>query len=292
MSKGNIPLSAPSKEYTFKLSSDSIPYKELIGAHVQESWEIDFIKRGYGVHIFNDITEPCVEGEIILIPPKTIHNWIIDPKSVDGQGRIESYTITFNPSTISQRLKAFPELNDCVSFFSDNSQPMEICGESAKEVKSLIMLMAQQDASFQLPIFLNILLTISKGSHKRIINTASPNNKSPKALTIIQKAYQYILNNYQHHIALEDVADFVAMNKSAFCSLFKKHYTQSFFYVLNEHRIHVACVLLCEIPQRDIADIGYSVGFNDISYFHRTFKRYKGCSPRQYRSKVKELQNL
>ena len=51
---------------------------------------------------------------------------------------------------------------------------------------------------------------------------------------------------------------------------------------LNRQRIERACY---EISTTDdsITDIAYRNGFNDLSYFIRTFKKYKGTTPGKYK---------
>ena len=54
-----------------------------------------------------------------------------------------------------------------------------------------------------------------------------------------------------------------------------------FFNYLNYYRIEQACFKLVT-SNESIADIGLSCGFNDVSYFIKTFKKYKGMTPKKY----------
>ena len=54
-------------------------------------------------------------------------------------------------------------------------------------------------------------------------------------------------------------------------------------YILRT-RIYAALELL-EQTNRTVSDIAQSVGFYDHSHFIRTFKRLRGCSPKQYRER-------
>lgn len=287
--KQNIKTAAE-EPMTFRLHSDSMCYKELIGAHYHSTWELDYIKQGYGTHTFNDYSEPCKEGEVILLPSNIVHQWNIDPQSVStNNDRVETFSLFFEPDVVLSRLKVFPELSSTIAILQNTKQPIEIYGESAVKIQQWLIEMSKGDLQHQLPLFIQIISEISETSFKRMILTETTHQHNPHVKGIIRKVYQYILDNYARHITLDEVASSVCMNKSSFCTFFKKHYTQSFFYVLNEHRINVACLLLAEEPPKDITEISIASGFNDVPYFHRTFKKYKGCSPNEYRKRMKKI---
>ena len=94
--------------------------------------------------------------------------------------------------------------------------------------------------------------------------------------------YNYIIRNHQKDITLDDVAEYANMNTSAFCRYFKKVTTKTFSQALNEIRIGAACRSLIN-SEMTVAEIGYGVGYQNIAYFNRQFKKIKGLTPQQYR---------
>ena len=50
---------------------------------------------------------------------------------------------------------------------------------------------------------------------------------------------------------------------------------------LNYYRIEIACEQLI-ITNKNITDIAYDCGFNDVSYFTKVFKKYKDTVPSKY----------
>ncbi|WP_319229007.1 AraC family transcriptional regulator [Draconibacterium orientale] len=92
-----------------------------------------------------------------------------------------------------------------------------------------------------------------------------------------------MITNYQRSISLDEVAQYIGMNRSSFCSFYKREKGKTFFTDLNEYRVDCSCMMLREtnIP---ISDICFAAGFNDVPHFNRTFKKIKGQSPNNYRN--------
>ncbi|MDD3173768.1 MAG: response regulator [Herbinix sp.] len=104
---------------------------------------------------------------------------------------------------------------------------------------------------------------------------------------LIKKAVQYINDNFDKKISLEDIAGYVGISKYYFSVLFKKEKNITFSSYLNSVRIDKAKQLL-KNPRITINDVVYEVGFNDSQYFSKTFKKYVGMTVTEYRSKYEK----
>jgi AraC-like DNA-binding protein len=99
----------------------------------------------------------------------------------------------------------------------------------------------------------------------------------------LEKVYEYSINNFNDSsICLENIAESINMNKAAFCRYFKKITHKTYFQFLNEIRIGHACKLLIEEENKNITDVAFLSGFNNMSNFNRQFKLIKGKSPSSY----------
>ena len=92
---------------------------------------------------------------------------------------------------------------------------------------------------------------------------------------------EVIENHYADCITLEDLSQAAGMNSKYFCRYFKDMTHRTPVDYLNYYRIEQACFKLVT-SNESIADIGLSCGFNDVSYFIKTFKKYKGMTPKKY----------
>src|SRR5690606_33970319 len=98
--------------------------------------------------------------------------------------------------------------------------------------------------------------------------------------------HKYVQKNYRNKISLADVAAHVNMSDKYLSRFFSKIMKKPFFDYLHEFRISQACKMLRE-TNKQISEICYASGFETIPFFYRQFKKFKQCSPKDYRSKYK-----
>lgn len=93
---------------------------------------------------------------------------------------------------------------------------------------------------------------------------------------------RYVDNHYSEHLTLGEMASRCALNPSYFSRAFREAAGKPLFEYLNTIRIRKACSLL-QRTEMTILDIAYSVGYNNVSFFNRYFKKIMNISPREYR---------
>ena len=95
-------------------------------------------------------------------------------------------------------------------------------------------------------------------------------------------AKQYINQNFGANLTLKDVSAAIGFNPAYFSCLFKKETGQNFLDYITEIRVNIAKSVLIK-TDLDVADVGNYVGYSDVKYFSRLFKKITGLSPREYR---------
>lgn len=103
----------------------------------------------------------------------------------------------------------------------------------------------------------------------------------------VKLAMQYIHKYYADNILLNNIAMAVNISKSECCRCFKRILKITPFEYLMEYRISKASELLLK-SKEPISNIALDVGFNGISYFGKVFKKYRNCTPSEYRYKYAE----
>ena len=106
----------------------------------------------------------------------------------------------------------------------------------------------------------------------------------------IKLALEYIEQNYQKPISLEQLADISGLSAKYFCRYFRSILQRTPIDYLNHYRIERACLLL-EDNRLSVTDAAYACCYNDSSYFVRCFKKYKGITPNQY-AKLRQFQEI
>lgn len=91
-----------------------------------------------------------------------------------------------------------------------------------------------------------------------------------------------IKNNCQEALTLEAVAEAAGFSKFHFTRLFKQFTGVSYYDYLNDCRVKKAAGLLI-VPGVSVTDAAMESGFNCLSTFNRVFKKYKNCTPTEYK---------
>ncbi len=111
----------------------------------------------------------------------------------------------------------------------------------------------------------------------------SPKERLPVQHRYIQKAVSYIQMNYmEDELTVANLADYVGLDRSYLCSLFKKYLSTSPQTYIAKYRINRACELLKKTSY-SIGEITHMVGYKDPVVFQKFFKNITGISPSRYR---------
>lgn len=101
----------------------------------------------------------------------------------------------------------------------------------------------------------------------------------------VLKAQSYIVENLHEEIRLRDVAAHCGMTATHFSRVFTQTAATNFNEFVRRTRVRRAIEMLAD-PRATMKAICYEVGFNDESYFSRTFRRYVGMTPSMYRKTI------
>ncbi|WZL81718.1 response regulator [Vallitaleaceae bacterium 9-2] len=121
-----------------------------------------------------------------------------------------------------------------------------------------------------------------KKQKDQITSSKEEENESRIKYLAVQ-AINYMKENYSHKLDLQEVADHLLISTWYLCKILKQELDNSFVQLLNEIRVQEAKRLLVE-TQYKVYEIGELVGYTDTPYFTKTFKKYTGVTPNQYRN--------
>lgn len=257
---------------------------QQVPLHQQETWELSYIITGSGARIIGDKVENFSKGEVILIPPNVPHCWSFDENDHDNEGKIENITIVIDDNFLETCKTLFPGLQPIVSEIQFNENAVSFGGTILEELQQLMKEMVPQNPVDQLASFIKLLKLVSHGRQMQIVGHPVVENRKEKKL---QEIYLYVLSNYQHLITLEDISKAVGMQRSSFCTFFKKMTGKTFFTHLLQFRLESSCQMLRK-TKLTVAEICLASGFNDVPYYNRVFKKLLKTTPLNYRHQFRE----
>lgn len=121
---------------------------------------------------------------------------------------------------------------------------------------------------------------IDKHYYSDVVSVPEPT--ADKSMLKLKAVLSFMRGNYDKQITLKNMAESVGMSPKYFCYFFKGMTQKSPIEYLNTYRIEQASRMLIN-SNKSVTEIAYSCGFNDLSYFIKTFKVYKGITPAKFR---------
>ena len=252
-----------------------------VALHWQESMELVFVKRGTGLVQVGAESCPARMGDIFIFTPGTLHalrqaegqcmeyeNIIFELELLGGADDLcaERYLLPLQSGRMALQPRIIP---------GEAGYPQAAaCLQEAEEANKV------KTAGYELAIkgallrFLSILI----GQHGTPLPADTTDTRRLKTVL------QLIEAEYATPLRIEDAAEACGCSQSHFMRWFKKMTGQGFTAYLNDHRLNLAAELL-RITDATVLDIAGRVGFDNLSYFNRLFKRRYGMTPREYRSK-------
>lgn len=250
--------------------------------HRHDAWELLCVIRGYGKRTAGDTVQTFTAGDVALIPPGMIHRWAFAPDSIDADGHVHYLMVAFSHGFVERCLEMFPEVRNRLRDVSFPPHALHFMAKSAATLRNRLLRMRVPDELERLCEMLRLLPELF---------TAADHSLAGKPMRIerdvqrMQQICTYVMLHYTHPISLNDIATEAGMNRSAFCSWFKRCKGMTFSQFVRQYRLHTACELL-KSSDKHISEICYLVGFNDLPHFVRAFKQHMGVSPSRYREQL------
>lgn len=255
--------------------------------HRHDAWEVYYVVHGQGNRMAGDTLQPFAAGDVALIPPSMLHRWEYADDSADKDGCVRYLMVAFSHSLVERCIEVFPELRNRLSGVMFPTNALKFGPESSRVIRKALSEMNRMDELERLCAMFRLL---------PVIFTSSDHTFAGKPMRIerdvrrMQQICAYVMKHYVHAISLDDIATEVGMNRSAFCSYFKRCKGMTFSQFVTQYRLNTACELL-KHSQKGVSEVCYTVGFNDLPHFVRVFTGAMRMSPSKYRKQFKATNN-
>ncbi len=258
--------------------------------HMHNFIEISYIISGECIHYENNNSCYAKKGDLFIINFGTPH---YDKPVKESAEPFLSYDCTFTPDFLDENLIDTQNFLDITSSFlfrsmqfsnNDASPILKLTDSSFNEFEQLFSIMHQEYTAQKKGYYDFIRSCLIQLVIKLFRNMSSDNNsdQNDNQEHFINLATEYIHNNYNKKIALQDIAYRSMLSKSYFCQLFKETTGMSFLKYLQKVRIDHVCDKL-KSTDESIHNIAVNSGFEDIKFFYTIFKKETNMTPGEYR---------
>lgn len=272
---------SPTFPYTTYLCSIPLDFSS-VPLHWHEELEIIYIKKGRGQIMVDLENHPVSAGTLVLILPRQLH----------AIGQYEDFSMEYENIIFHPDILLSKKSDDCSSDFLlplftnmislptlitpdlPNYEKIAKCIDEADEICKTYPKAFQFAIKSQLFSF--FFLLFSTCANMAIL----PKNK--RSLDKMKQIMKYIECNYMEKITIADIASEIGVSSSHFMKFFKNTMGTSFINYLNEYRLAMASRLLLS-SDASVLDVANEVGFDNLSYFNRLFKKKFGLAPTNYR---------
>ncbi len=256
--------------------------------HQHKEFELNFIEKGKGVRrIVGDSVEEIGDFELVLIGGEDLeHVW--------EQGRCKSkdireITIQFSGDIFGNDLMSKNQFTSIRRMLRKADHGLSFSMSSIMKVYSTLDTIANEPNRFvQFLKFMYVLYELSISDDTRVLASSSfAHTVRTQESRRVQKVKQYINDHYAEPLKLENLADLVGMSPVAFSRFFRQRTNRTLSDYIVDIRLGYAARMLVD-SSKNISEICYECGFNNLSNFNRTFKAKRHYTPRDFRAMFKK----
>ncbi len=256
--------------------------------HQHKEYELNFIENGRGVRrIVGDSVEEIGDFELVLVGGESLeHVW--EQGSCTSKD-IREITIQFSADIFGGELLSKNQFATIKRMLRKADHGLSFPVSAIMKVYSSLDTIAKESSRFvQFLKFLYILYELSVADEARVLASSSFAHTSRSTESRrVQKVKQYINDNYSMPLKLADLAGIVGMTPVAFSRFFRQRTGRTLSDYIVDIRLGYAARMLVD-SSKNISEICYECGFNNLSNFNRTFKAKRGFTPRDFRAMFKK----
>ena len=259
-------------EYYFITSSH---FRYIMQLHWQKEFEIIHVLAGKLRVYLNNVEYIATAGDILFVASHTLHRaepidcvyecivFDLNLLRDSSNGKINEYLVPI--------MAGNAEINP---FLSPENSPLY---DSARK---LFKVMCDEEPFYELSVcgtLFDIFYHLFADGRISKSSDASRGHRRKSIATLID----WIENNYTDKITLGKMSELTGFNEKYLCRIFREFTGETPTEYINRRRIERAAFEMA-VNRKNVTEAAYESGFNELSHFSRTFKKYKGISPREF----------
>lgn len=272
----------PVQKYLTRLASDY----PVVTTHWHEEAELTLITKGNCFYQIDLIDYEVNEGDILFIPPLLLHSI-----SLNTSEEIFSETYVFhinflggNSTDICSTRYLTPLINQEFSMPCLITPEHPVYASLRRIFGQINSLYSETVPGYELALkslLLQVIFLLLQYSER---NSSSDTGTSSDKL---KQVLDYIELHYAETLTVSDLAKLCYFSDYHFMRFFKKHMNMTCVEYINNLRLEKS-VELFEQGNSSILDVSLSVGFHNLSYFHKVFKRKYHMTPKAFLKQLEQ----
>jgi AraC-like DNA-binding protein len=251
---------------------------DLFYWHFHQEYEIVYVEADGGIRHIGDHISKYEGSDLALIGPNIPHlNFDYGVKTT-----VETVVVQMKEHFLGAAFFSLPEIASINELFERAKTGLAFYGETKRQAGEQLKQLVSLPHFDQLISLLNVFQLLASSEEYIPLNSRPIANASVlKEQQRLHRIYSYIETHYQQRVDVNEVATLSHLTTAAFCRYFKKTTHLTFTDFLNQYRINQAKKLL--LHDKNVTEACYNSGFDNLSYFNKTFKKLTGVNPSHFK---------
>ena len=253
--------------------------------HYHPEIEILYCVKGKGTNFIGNSIRTIEEGELLLLGKNLPHTRQRDARyyQENRSEKPESVVIQFRDDFLGEHFFELREFSNIHKLLQRAKVGLKFYGSTLETVAPKLKGIKALNATSAILELLSILDMLARSDEFEFLNATNyVSDAHEKYSQKINKVYHFTIEHFREPISLAQVASLTNHSPAAFCRYFKTRTRKSYFEYLTEIRNAYACERLME-GNLDVTQVCFACGFNNLSNFHKQFKKVMGLTPSEYR---------
>lgn len=250
--------------------------------HYHPELELVYVNEGSGKRLVGSHASYYRNGNLIFIGSNLPHCGFTDTLEKNQRETV----VQMLPSFLGDSFFEIPELKNIKKLLQRAQYGIVFHGDAKREIGSKLEALSSVTPVNRLIGLLKILSMLEQTKNYTLLNAdgyiLEAKLEDNQRINMI---FNFVQNEFQRSITLDEISEKVNMTKPAFCRYFKKITRKTFVDFVNTYRLTHAAKMLHE-KQVSILDVCFDSGFNNFSHFNKKFKAFTGRTPTQYRNEL------
>lgn len=262
-------LQSGSAPFVLNVDIERTPYKVSAEQNWHDELEIELCTEGEGEVLLDGVSYAFCKGDVVIVNSNVLHH-------TGSRGRVV-YTCLIPRLELCRAVGFDPTLLRFEPILRD------------RELEELIyaLVRASEDSGSSMLARCELLLRILLRLQSEYMLEQTEKTAPSPHIQSIREAIALIRRDFSKKITLDALAKSVYIDKYALCREFKRATGQTVVQYINSYRVGTAAEMIA--AGSTVSEAARACGFENMSFFTRTFRKYLGCLPSDYRAERKQL---